>query len=92
MTVGRMSLDMVFMLLADKGNLRRGSRNRTRLVGFVAPDKDGFVAGRDVDGNPMKATIGGESLAARLTREAAEKEKAKKEQESQGRRGRRRLK
>lgn len=74
--VGRMSLDMVVALLIDRDLLRNRQGVRTRTVSAVGnlpeADADGFIRGRDAQGNPIKARIGGESLAtqARKAHEA----------------------
>ena len=74
---------MAFMLLADKANLRAGSRRRKMVssgeASAMGKTEDGFIKGRDAQGNPIKGKILGESLASRLVRE--EKERLKKEKE-----------
>lgn len=72
---------MAFMLLCDKENLRRTNRKmRSKTVetsvaaSTVKPDKEGFVKGRDGEGNPIKGKIRGESLVARKMREKKERE------------------
>jgi hypothetical protein len=68
----------VFFRLCDSSVLRGGERNRRQKLGtpdtsaLLKPDADGFVAGRDQHGNPMKAKIFGESKARRLNRELEE--------------------
>lgn len=70
--VGDMTLDMIFMLLCDKANLRsRGLRLRdmeTLQVSVIA--KDGLIRGRDRDGNPIMAGISGKSLARQMMEES----------------------
>ena len=74
--VGNMTLDQVFFLLCDRDNLRGSGLRRSKSVGVGAAPKagtDGRIAGRDSKGNPIRLPVKGESLAARLTREAREK-------------------
>ena len=77
-------MDMIFMLLADIDNLRsRDVRRRQKTVtgaeaGLMA-DADGFIKGRDAEGNPIKGKVTGKSVASRLAEKARlrrEKEKA----------------
>lgn len=74
--VGDMTLDQIFFLLCDRDNLRGSKKSRVKSVNFGAapkPGKDGLIAGRDAQGKPIRLAVKGESLAARLTREAQEK-------------------
>ena len=76
-----MTLDMIFMLLADKENLRaKGTRSKRieSLAAIPMSGKDGLVAGRDEHGKPIRAKVAGESLVKRLNREVKEAEEAKK--------------
>lgn len=89
--IGDMTLDQIFMLLADKKLLRKGKGRVVKAEAFEAtPDEDGYIKGRDKDGNPMKAKIGGESLASRLAREHAEEQKEKEKKKNKRRRRRKR--
>jgi hypothetical protein len=78
--VAEMTLDQVFFMLADIEDLRGSGIYRTKkttsleALNMIRPDKDGKFKGVDKDGNPIKARIGGESLAARLNREKEERE------------------
>lgn len=87
--VGDMTLDQVFFLLCDRDNLRGMGKVRSKSAGIgslPAPGKDGLIAGRDSKGNPIRLPVRGESLAARLTREAQEKrDAARKPQEKKKR-------
>lgn len=75
-----MSLDQVWSRLCDKKILKQEVGERTAtikseaIVGMTTPDKDGFIRGRDKDGNPIKGKFRGKSLA----RELMEKEEQKK--------------
>lgn len=72
--VGRLTLDQVFFLLAKPEALRKYQPNRVVKGGDIpAPDESGYIAGRDSNGNKIKAKIRGESLVKRIRREAAEK-------------------
>ena len=72
-----MSPDQIVFHLCDRGLLERESKgtkmDSMQAASELKPDKDGKYKGRDAKGNPIKAKFKGESLAARLTREAAEK-------------------
>ena len=77
---------MAFMLLCDKKNLRKENKKvrtaeitTSEVKSTIKPDKDGFVKGRDEQGNPIKAKIRGESLVRRLKREEEEKKRAGKQ-------------
>lgn len=78
--VGAMTLDMIFMLLADIDNLRsRGVRRRQKVVSGAEASRfvgtDGYVKGRDKDGKPIKGKITGKSRASQLI-EAGRKKRA----------------
>lgn len=92
--VGDMTLDQIFMLMADKKILRGAKKRREMFVGGgsagLKPDSDGFVKGRAADGTPIKARIGGQSKAARLRAEAEAAKKAEAESAKKRRRRRRR--
>lgn len=67
--VGNMTLDQIFMLLADKRNLRSGKHRANKVQSFEAAsyaDKEGFIKGRDKDGKEIKAKIVGKSLVQRI--------------------------
>ena len=67
-----MTLDMIFMLLVDRKNLRAWGRSRivsTPTVTSTMRDADGLVRGRAVDGTEFKARVSGKSLARQLNEE-----------------------
>lgn len=70
--VGQWSLDQIWFRLVDKGILKQPIGNRTatasalHAIGAVKPDKDGLLAGRDRDGNPIKGRVRGVSVARQL--------------------------
>lgn len=72
--VGRMTLDTVFFLLADKKVLRGFGRQRVTSVPTLAAPigSDGKVRGRAADGTVIRAKVGGESKAAMIRRKKAE--------------------
>lgn len=73
--VGEMTLDQIFMRLADKRVLRKewGRRVTPIQSAEAKPDKDGMVRGRAADGTPIKGKVGGVSYAAQVAaRYAAE--------------------
>jgi hypothetical protein len=77
-----MSLDQIFMLLADPRTLKskqdkKGVKVATGAVAAKA-DEDGCVWGRTSDGKRFKARLGGKSLARRMAEEA---KKSKEEKE-----------
>lgn len=85
--VGDMTLDMASMRLAELKHLRDGTSERSvkmkmgEAAGLNKTD-DGYVKGRDADGNPIKKKIGGKSWARQLMEQEqakAEAEKRKKE-------------
>lgn len=84
--VGTFTLDQIFMLFANRKILRSRKKARTtKLPSLQAsqvttPDGDGLVKGRDKDGNPMRAKIGGKSLARQLM-EAEAKEQEQEQDE-----------
>lgn len=91
--VGDMTLDQIFFLLCDRDNLRGSAKHRTKTVNSGAvpkPGKDGLIAGRDSTGKPIRLPVKGESLAARLTREAKEKRDAAAKGKVKEKKGRRR--
>lgn len=67
--VGDMTLDMAFMLLANKKHLRSGNaRANTLYTAQVAAlaDAEGNIKGRSGDGKQIKAKVIGKSLAQRI--------------------------
>lgn len=83
--VADMTLDQMFFLLCDRTNLRGGKKSRVKSVSVGAmpkPGKDGLIAGRDSKGNPIRLPVKGESLAARLTRQAKERKAAEAKTEA----------
>lgn len=75
--IGRMTPDQVYHKLCDRDVLKakRGRRVSDVNPTVMEPDSDGFLRGRDADGNQIKAKIrvGGKSLARRLMEEAERK-------------------
>ncbi len=74
--VGDMTLDQIFMRLADKRKLRKTvwparSVATSPEAAVALSDKDGDIRGRAGDGTPIRGRIGGKSKAAML-REAEE--------------------
>jgi hypothetical protein len=70
--VGRMTLDQIWARLCDADLLKRevGSRTEKREVVQVrAAAKDGKIAGRDRDGNPIRGIVRGKSVARQLMEE-----------------------
>lgn len=93
--VGKLTPDQIFFLLTDKKHLRAGPDRTASMVSLevaALADADGMIKGRDRDGNPIKAQVLGETLAARLTREQQEAEEASKTPRQRRRGGRRRRK
>ncbi len=80
--VGDMSLDEIFMLLADEDVLRSGGgKMRSKSINSLqAPriDNDGFVKGIAEDGTSIRGRVGGKSKVAVL-KEAVEREEAAKD-------------
>lgn len=71
--VGKMTLDQVFFLLADRKNLRAGSR-RTRKMSALEAGGVGLTKGRAADGTPITGKVAGKSLARQvMERKAAER-------------------
>lgn len=92
---GSLTLDQVFMLLTDRGNLRSKPGSRiTKISSLGAKStltKNGeLIAGRAADGTPIKAKIAGKSLARQLMEKKEQRllEEAKAK-EQQGKRRRR---
>lgn len=95
--LGEMSLDQLWFRLCDTEILKRKVGDRMEKVGskdslgLLKPDKDGYIRGRDKDGNPikLKRKIGGMSLNRRLMMEAEEKKKKElRKEKRRKRRGR----
>jgi hypothetical protein len=85
-----MTLDQVFMLLADRKQLM--SRRKTLGSLDVVPmaDKDGFIKGRAKDGSPMLGRIAGKSLARQLMERKQHRERQQRDAERQARSKRKR--
>jgi hypothetical protein len=67
-TVGGLTLDMAFMLLADRKYLASG-QGGSRMASYAAAgyaDKEGRIKGVDKAGKPFKAKVHGKSLARRI--------------------------
>jgi len=71
-----MTIDQVYMRLSEAKHLRGGKKRRVvkSNIGHVVQDSDGMIKGRTKDGEPLRLPWRGESLAARLTREAKEEQ------------------
>lgn len=85
--VGDMTLDTVYMLLADKNNLRKSGKRRTATVQTVMADAEGFVHGVARDGTKIKGKVRGKSVARDLM-EKAEARRLEEEKQKGGRRKR----
>jgi hypothetical protein len=78
------TLDQVWFRLCDKDLLKHPVGGRVekmeslQATGALKRYEDGTFAGRAADGTPIRGRIGGESVAARLAREQAEREGKKK--------------
>ena len=85
--VGSLTLDQIFMRLADRKVLRAkmvsGGVAKSTLDVSVKADQDGMVRGRAADGTAIKGRIRGKSLARQLMEEEAAK--AAKPKRRQGR-------
>lgn len=67
--VADFTLDQIFMLLADEKNLRSGLKRSVNVEAGEAAiyaDDEGFIKGRDKDGNEIKARVFGKSLVQRI--------------------------
>ena len=84
--VGEMTLDQIYMLLADPKNLRKRNekvRDVEVLQGIgLLTDKEGKITGRAADGTVIKGQIKGKSLATRLREEAEARRKAEAEEQA----------
>lgn len=93
--VGRMTLDQIHHRLCDPDLLKNPIGKRVKdysgksAIGAVKPDADGFVAGRDADGNPIKLKMSPGKSRAAMLREAAEKAEAEKATKIKRKKGRR---
>lgn len=80
--IGNMTPDQIYHKMCDRNvlKMKQGRRTAAASAGGISADKDGYVRGRDADGNPIRAKIrvDGKSLAARLNEEAAERERAER--------------
>ena len=82
--IGRMSIDQALFLLADRKTMKGRKGTMTTKDAFALVDKDGYAKGRDAEGKPMRAKLGGRSLASRLIEEARVKEKAARPRRRRG--------
>lgn len=64
--VARMTPDQVFHRICDRDLLKRQKGRRTAKTALVKPDADGLAKGRAADGTPIRAKIGGQSLAKQI--------------------------
>ncbi len=82
--VGRMSLDQIWFRLCDIKLLREEAGERTEgmesmaVASMIKADKDGLIKGRAADGTPIKARIGGKSLARQMLEEQQKKKRRAK--------------
>ena len=92
--VSEMTPDQIFFRLTP---LKRFTQNQglakmeTAIAAASIADKDGLLRGRDSDGLPIKARIGGQSLASRIAKqedEAAAKKSRRNKRRERKRRGR----
>lgn len=74
--IGNMTLDQMYMLMADRKTLRRKdgvrSRHVTPLVA-AGMTKDGVMKGRAKDGTPIQGRIRGKSVARQLMEDEQKK-------------------
>jgi hypothetical protein len=92
--IGEMTLDQVLMLLCDRKLLRAGTNraipmDATQSMKLTNPD--GTIKGRAADGTPIKARIGGTSVASRLIAQEQAKIVADRQQKRPPRLVRRRV-
>lgn len=81
--VGEMTVDQIFMLLADKKCLRKKGSVRTSNIPSMQAasfsDTDGLIKGRAADGTKIKGVVHGQSLASKLAEQSnTSKRKRKK--------------
>ena len=79
---GDLTLDQIIMRLVDRKNLlaKQGKGIKTEPMSVAAKaGKDGKVQGRAADGTPLRAKIGGKSLARQLMEEEARMKKGEKQ-------------
>lgn len=94
--VGDMTLDQIFMLLADPKVLRASNRMRTQKVkpqdtALLRSRGDGTVAARDREGRPIVLRhSGGKSKAQQIQEEIRQRKQAQSQGAAPGRRKRRR--
>jgi len=86
--VARWTPDQVWFRLCDKNLLKLDGRVQAMDPVAVKTDEDGIVAGRAMDGTPIKGRIAGKSLARQLMEQAQAQKKA--EEETKSKRGKRR--
>lgn len=88
--VRKMTLDQIYFHLADRESMvyRRHGVTPDNAQAELKPSKDGYIPGRDAQGNPIRAKIGQESLAARIAREEREKREAAQKAEKKKKRRR----
>ena len=87
-----MTLDEIFMQLANAKMLRSQGRQRTAVMPTLMAkvDADGMAKGRASDGTPFRARIGGKSMAQLvMERDAQETAKQRRARERQDRANRR---
>lgn len=88
--VGDMTPDQIYFRVCDKSILERSMSGRTRQISPLGmlklADKDGLVRGRAADGTPIRAKIGGKSLARQLMEQEAAKKAQQRKDQHDGRR------
>ena len=65
-----MTPDQIYHRLCDRDILRVRGGKRVQKVSALKPDADGRVAGRAADGTPIRAKVGGKSLAKQIRENA----------------------
>jgi len=95
--VGNFTLDQIFMLFANRKELRKTEKVRTTKLPsiqasqMINSDEDGLVQGRDKDGNPIKGKVyTGKSVARRLMEAKVEREAKEKKESGRMKRSRKR--
>lgn len=79
-----MTLDQISFRLCDLKTLNTRDGKRTESMASVMagsmlkPDEDGLVPGRAADGTPIRARVGGKSVARKLWEEQEAKRDAEK--------------
>ena len=64
--VARMTPDQIHHRLCDRDILKVRNGKRVQKMSAVKPDADGRARGRAADGTPIRARVGGKSLAKQI--------------------------